>query len=353
MNTNKILPYKSLFVLSIICSLIIPLLLTGPFLPDLLVSLTSIYFLFFSIKNKQFYIYDNKYFKFFLLFWLTCIISSLLSDSILYSLKSSFFYIRIAIFALLIGYLIEKHKKILDYFYFSFLITFTCVIIDGIFQYYNGFNLLGQEMWGIGSRVSSFFGDQLILGSYLVRLSPLCIGLFFLRKNKFNWEYYFFPLFLVFVSILIFMSGGRASLFYLLLISIFLILFLHKYKFIRIGILVATLICVSLLLHNNPKLQERYIKNPIQSMGFNSSKIYIFTPSHDSLIKTSLNMFLDKPLIGHGPKLFRFKCKDKNYATGIFPCATHPHNFYIQLLAETGLIGFFLYLSVFVILSDD
>ena len=117
MNTNKILPYKSLFVLSIICSLIIPLLLTGPFLPDLLVSLTSIYFLFFSIKNKQFYIYDNKYFKFFLLFWLTCIISSLLSDSILYSLKSSFFYIRIAIFALLIGYLIEKHKKILDYFF--------------------------------------------------------------------------------------------------------------------------------------------------------------------------------------------------------------------------------------------
>ena len=191
---NKNITYlhpKSLVILSIICSLIIPLLLTGPFLPDLLVSILSIYFLYFSIKNKIFYIYDNKYFKFFLLFWLACITSSLMSDNILYSLKSSF-YIRIAIFSLFIYFLIERYDKVLDYFYFSFLITFSCIIFDGIFQYYNGINLLGQEMWGDGSRVSSFFGDQLILGSYLVRLSPLCIALFFIRKNKYKWEYYFF-----------------------------------------------------------------------------------------------------------------------------------------------------------------
>jgi len=77
-------------------------------------------------------------------------------------------------------------------------------------------------------------------------------------------------------------------------------------------------------------------------MGFDSSKSkrYIFTPAHDSLIRTAWNMFLDKPILGHGPKLFRIKCKDSKYATGIKPCDTHPHNFYIQLLAETGLLGF-------------
>jgi O-antigen ligase len=66
-------------------------------------------------------------------------------------------------------------------------------------------------------------------------------------------------------------------------------------------------------------------------------------------------MFLDKPILGHGPKLFRVKCNDPKYATGISPCNTHPHNFYIQLLAETGIIGFlflaglffyFIYLSI-------
>ena len=38
--------------------------------------------------------------------------------------------------------------------------------------------------------------------------------------------------------------------------------------------------------------------------------------------------------------MFSVKCKDEKYATGITPCMTHPHNFYVQLLAETGIIGF-------------
>ena len=55
-------------------------------------------------------------------------------------------------------------------------------------------------------------------------------------------------------------------------------------------------------------------------------------------------MFEDKPLFGHGPKMFRVKCSNKKYEVDQFSCATHPHNYSLQLLSETGIIGFIFFL---------
>jgi hypothetical protein len=116
----------------IICACLIPLLVTGPFLPDLVVSLLSLWFLFYSLKNKIYAIYKNYYFYTFISFCLVCILSSLLSDNVIFSLKNSLFYFRIGIFALLISYLIDQNKKILEYFYYAFLITF---FVIALFRY--------------------------------------------------------------------------------------------------------------------------------------------------------------------------------------------------------------------------
>ena len=88
---------------------------------------------------------------------------------------------------------------------------------------------------------------------------------------------------------------------------------------------------------------------PAEDMGLiKSSKVpVIFSPIHDDHIRTAYNMFKDKPIFGHGPKMFRVICKDEKYAVGRFPCSTHPHNFYIQLLAETGIVGFLFLFSAF------
>jgi O-antigen ligase len=51
-------------------------------------------------------------------------------------------------------------------------------------------------------------------------------------------------------------------------------------------------------------------------------------------------MFIDSPLLGHGPKTFRVNCIKPIYYENIHSCTTHPHNFLLQLLAEIGIFGF-------------
>ena len=325
--------------ISVICALIVPLLVTGSFLPDLLVSLLSLWFIYYSIKNNLYKIYKNKYFLYFISFCLVCILSSIMSEDIFYSLKNSLFYFRIGIFALLISFLISRNIKILDYFYLSFFVTFSFLVIDGYTQYFTGFNILGYQISGI--RVSSFFRDELILGSYLSRLFPLFFALFVLRNNKSKLEIFFVSILFIAIDVLIFLSGERAAFFLLNLSTLFIIIFISEYKWLRLIIFMISFLIITLIISNSPKLYSRYVESPIKSMGIaGGTDKKMFTESHDALIRGAFKMFLDKPLLGHGPKMFRVKCNDKKYFSKDFKCHPHPHNFYAQLLAETGILGF-------------
>ena len=325
-------------IISILCACLVPLLLTGPFLPDLIVSSLSLWFLYYTIKNNIYKIYYNIYFYFFIGFWLVCILSSLFSDNVSLSLGSSLFYVRIGIFALLISYLIDQNKKILDYFYYAFIITFLTLVVDGYFQYFTGFNLFGYPAYG--ARISSFFGNELILGSYLARLFPLFFAVFVARPNKHFLEVYFISILFILIDVLIFIAGERASFVLLNISTLFIILFISNYKWLRLSIFIISLCIIIFLTINNERLMDRYVKSPIESMGINKHDKYFFTQAHDSLIKTAWNMFLDRPILGHGPKLFRVKCSDPKYSVDNYSCNVHPHNFYVQLLAETGIVGF-------------
>jgi hypothetical protein len=194
------------------------------------------------------------------------------------------------------------------------------------------------------------------MGSYLARLFPLLFALFLVKKKK-KFEIYFIALLFILVDILIYMSAERASFFFLNLSTVFIIILINEYQRFRLVTFILAIICVFALSLNSPNISDRMFKTPAKAMGLIDSdndndsesqkKPAIFSSHHDDLIRTAYNMFKDKPIIGHGPKMFRVICKDKKYAVGPRPCMTHPHNFYVQLLAETGIIGFlFLFSSL-------
>ena len=338
------------FVPSWIIILMPVLLISGPFLSDLGLSLVAILFLINSRKNNLKKYYNNYYFKFFFIFCLILILSSLLSNNISISLKNSLFYFRFGIFSLCFWYLLENNRFLLKYLFISILLCFSSLIIDGYTQFIFGKNLFGYTLYN-DYRVSSFFGSELILGSYLARFFPILFALFILldqpKKNK---------LLLLFMTIvfilsegLIFISGERLALFFMNLSVVFIILMLKEYKTYRLWTYILSLCLIVILMNFFPNLKERFIDQTIYDVTRNTDDtVYIFSKPHNDMYISAYRIFLDNKFFGVGPRQFRNTCSQ--YSVSEYSCETHPHNTYIELLSEAGIFAFLVVAGVFILI---
>ena len=99
---------------------------------------------------------------------------------------SSFFHLRYLLFSLAIFLFFEKYLKenLNEKIVHIFLFALSILLFDSFFQFIFGLNLLGNEI--IANRISSFFGDELILGSYLLRVLPILIWYIYYFKINLN-----------------------------------------------------------------------------------------------------------------------------------------------------------------------
>ena len=342
------------------------LLITGPFLSDLGLSLVAILFLINSIKNNLKKYYDNYYFKFFILFFFILILSSLLSKNTLISLKNSLFYFRFGIFSLCFWYLLDKNEKLIKYLFISIFFCYSSLIVDGYIQYIFGKNLFGYELYN-QYRVSSFFGSELILGSYLARFFPILFGLFIFLDNQKKNKSLLLLITLIFILSegLILLSGERLALLFMNLSAVYLILMLKDYRTYRIRTYLASLVLIIALIIVFPNSKERLIDKTIYDLTRNSDdKIYIFSKPHTDMYISAYRIFLDNKILGVGPRQFRNTCgffplgeKNKNgrydtfkYKVSSYSCETHPHNTYLELLSEAGIFAFLVVAGLFILI---
>tara|TARA_Y100000389_G_scaffold205079_1_gene262788 strand:- start:110 stop:1369 length:1260 start_codon:yes stop_codon:yes gene_type:complete len=330
------------YTLPIIFFCLLPLLLiTGPFLSDLSISLICILFLIYCFRKKNFLYFNNKFFYFFLIFWIYLIINSLINNFNFDSFKISFFYFRYGVFVIAIITLMQTNDKFIKYFFYCIFICFVILVLDGFLQYFSGENILG---WKNSYRTSSFFGDEHILGSYLSRLWPIFFGLsiiIFKQKKKL---FFLFILTFILSEVLIFLSGDRSAFFYINLSAIFIILFSQKLVKLRLITLVSSILLLIIISFINPAAKQRVFDRTLVEMNLNKEKtgdqIYIFTNTHHEIYLSAYKMFLDNKILGVGVKNFRNFCSDEKYYKNEISCSTHPHNTYLQILTETGIIGF-------------
>ena len=324
-------------------------LISGPFISDLAVSILAISSLFF-FRNKKFFL--NFFFIFFIIFWILIIISSLFSEYKLISLKSSSLYFRFILFSLFVWWILEENKKIIIKIYIVLLFCFLILIFDSIFQYFNGSNIFNMKIVE-ESRISSFFGEELKLGGFLMRLFPLLVALsfFFYKKKKHKKYLYISIIFILFLQVSIFLSGERTSFFLFNFSILLFIIFLNDLKKFKILIFFLYLGILSLLVTIETPFKKRIVDLTLKDTQVleTEKQKYIFSRQYHEHYLSALKMFQDNILFGIGPKAFREKCKEKKYNFSNLTCSTHPHNMPIQLLSETGIFSFFLYLTLNII----
>lgn len=327
--------------------LLIPIfLISGPFLTDLSIVLSSILFFFFVNKKKY---YFNYFLIFFLLFCLILLLSSLLNFNFS-NLKTSLFYFRFGFFSLFFWYLIDKDINILKHLLYVILFSFLILIFDSFFQFLNGENIFGMKLI-YENRVSSFFGDELKMGSYLFRLFPLVVSLcLFYYNDKLHKQYIpIFIIFIILVYISIYLSGERTSFFMFNFTILLFVLFLKNFRFIKLAFfLLYLLITLILTISDNP-FKKRLIDLTINDLKLDSNKsnIILFSTQYSEHYISAWRIFKDNKIIGIGPKNFRNICKEDKYYLSENTCSTHPHNVLLQILSELGLIGFLFYFLLF------
>jgi O-antigen ligase len=327
------------------------LLFTGPFLPDLISVLLGIFFLYLcSKKNSWKYYFYNKVVVVIILINCILISSSLFSEYRQYSLSTSLFYFRHLLFALAIFFILKNYKNALNYFNFTLYVCLFIGSIDCYIQFITGKNIIGMTSYN-AYRLGSFFGDELIIGSYLARLFPFFLAIIIDPSRHEKYKILDFFTFVLIASA-IYLTGERTS-FAFCALSILFFFVLNVNKIFSIKLIISLTVLIISLNIFFPKIYSKQIEHTKYQFT-QEKRLTLFSSEHESLYKSAFKMFLDKPLLGQGPRTYRLLCNQDNFSVKkdyAQSCSTHPHNTYFQLLAETGLIFFLIILFIFFFIS--
>ena len=288
----------------------------------------------------------------------------------------SIILIRFVLLIFVVDILLEKKILNLGKFFLSSLICTSFVSFDVIFQFIFGYDVFGFK--GSGRWNSGPFNDEFIAGSYLQKFSLFSIFYLFeiLKNTKAN--KLLISLIISFHLIAVLLAGNKMPLI-LFLFSFFLIFI--SFKNLRQIILMSTmlfLLVFAFLFQTNDNIKNPYIgfaksvirlinikpnqnlkidqaKNLTKDVEHTMQERTIYASSHKGLFKTALIMWKEKPITGYGLKSFRFQCWNVMYTSNDanLRCSTHPHNYYMEILAETGIIGLVLLILFFIFILKN
>ena len=276
---------------------------------------------------------------------------------------------------LVIIYLLNKYDILnFKYFFVSSACSTILISLDLIFQYIFGFNFIGMKTYSTYRVVvnTGFFGDEFIAGGFVQNFSIFSIffiGFLFQNKKKLNFLITTVVICLLGVSILV--AGNRMPLI-LFLFGLFLIFIsnvkLYKTLPISISILIITFMTIgsydqriknnySAVYGNSKNILGIIFKSIVSGKSEKITNEEEFVPiesphgavynvvtgfhrqGHLKLFFTAIDTWEQNKIFGNGIKSFRIDCAKFLGVKKDRLCSNHPHNYYLEILTETGVVG--------------
>ena len=317
---------------------IIPLsILVGASVSLINIILIDISFIILIIYKRNFGFLKDKTILYLLLLYIYLIFNSFISVDFNESFSRNFGFIRIIIlFAALNFFFLNEHfyKKVLKFWSLVIMI----VLLDVFIEAFLGKNILGYDGKQYGKRIVSFFKDEPIVGGYLNGFYLIIIG--FLMNEFKNKNYLIIYLIMVVFISAILLTGERSNTIRAFLGISFFVFFIRSISYKKkILFVVITLLIFFFSISNYHYLKQRFDKQIRTSLMMSKENVYYL------LYNSGVQVFKDNKLLGVGNKNYRVEaCKPEN--KGKYVCNSHPHQIYLELLSEHGILGTLLILFI-------
>ena len=287
---------------------------------------------------------------------------SIFSTNLQVSLFKSLTYLRFVLFFGATVYIIQSKYFDKKIFFYFLILGLSILNIDIMIQYIFKYDIFGYEPVknSVNSyRYSGLYGDEFIAGGYIQKFL-LSFILFNVSNPKIFYKKYFFEIIVTLSIVILLITGDRMPLINIVYSIIFLFVFFKSIRMYLLNLSIFLLVVSFTISFLDKGISDRIVSIKTQ-LTYKVGDQY-YNP-HLNLVRQSLKIYQNNKLFGTGIKTFRVTCslddnkvifRNKKYNSNF--CSNHPHNYYLEILSETGIIGFigflvfvlsFLYYSIF------
>lgn len=355
-NTNSFFKIQSLFAKYWPCLLI--LLAFFGFIskalynyPTGLMAILGLYRFLISPKTVWLDPIQRYFILLFLCVWLPMLASFPDAYNHLHTAETIFPYIRLLFCGLFIIQELSRNENRMKFVILGIVVILAFWSLDATAQFFLGSDLFGYP-YNSAQGITGMFYPRNTISHICSILSPFYFLYIYQNQEKRFWLWLtIVPLFFV-----VFISGRRAAWIMLALNSIGFFIYLYLFSIDKKRLLRQTafiVTCISLviivtILFHKPTNQR--FKVTLGLFSNNYETVDKATARRLPIWDTALNVFKSNPINGVGPRGFRHAYHDYSSPDNYWVTQTHPHLLILEILAETGLIGFAGYLLLLYLL---